>query len=119
MAKLDMKRGDRRTLRIIVTGVNGRPYPWAGVTIWFTAKKSVNISDALAAIHKTGSRDGGDFDLSVDGVAVADINSADTTSLPNKTETYLYDVQIKRPDGAIESVDEGTITISAEVTVAS
>lgn len=114
MAKLDMKHGDDRTLRIAVKDKANRPYPWPGVEIWFTAKKSLNAGDDAAVIKKSSLNN--DFDLTVPGQAVAPINKEDTQGLPNKTETYFYDVQVRRADGKIETVDDGTITIRADVT---
>lgn len=117
MAKLEMKRGDDRTLRVMVKDRWGGPFPWAGTSIWFTAKRSLSAPDSLAAIFKSSETTPvSDFDMTTDGVALASINKEDTTSLPNRTETYFYDVQVKRADGKIETVDEGTITITAEVT---
>lgn len=112
MAKLEMHRGDDRTIRVVVKDKAQNPYVWVGSEIWFTAKKSAAGSDDTAAIKKVTA----DFDLSVAGVATAPINRAETEALPNRTETYFYDVQIKRADGKIETVDEGTITIRADVT---
>ncbi len=107
-------RGD--TIHIYMTLVeDDLPLNLTGWDLWFTAKKDLNDTDnAATTIQKRlGS-----------GIILIDILAGQIriTLLPNDTNsnntsiTYVCDIQGKDPSGEIHTFDDGTMTISVDIT---
>lgn len=98
-----------------VLGANGI----LGWTFWLTAKYDYSDADAAAAIQKlpaswTIQVHG---DSTTAGVVFCTINPADTAALPPYQVTLVFDVKAKDESGRIFSVDDGTLTVSPDVSV--
>lgn len=114
-----MVRGDTRTVTETVgpagLDVNGI----AGWSFWLTAKYDPNDADVNAVFQKVPA----DWALqstgnaTTAGVTLCTIQPADTASLPAYEVSLFYDVQAKDTNGNIFTIDNGTLTVSADVTI--
>ena len=126
MSSLAMTRGDTRIVTTtisnldangnVVFGVNGV----TGWTFWMTAKYDPGDTDASAVFQKLPAS----FSITTPGnaatpaVVTCTLAPADTASLPGYQVVLSYDVQAKDTSGNIFTVDSGTLTVSADVTIA-
>lgn len=117
MSVITIKRGDDRIVRTAVTTQPGgtEPYPWAGSTVWFTAKSSFADEAPIVSLVSTSGATA--IDLTTDGIALSKIPGSATRLLPNEITYLRYDVQVRNPDGEIFTVDSGTLIIEPEVTL--
>jgi hypothetical protein len=118
MAKnLAFNRGDTVLLDLALT-VNGVAEDLTGAVLFFTAKDEFTDADTVAPIRKNSSGIGGITIVSATGgTAQVTISPGDTSGLSG-TEVFLfYDVQLKRSNGQIYTVAEGTICVYPDVTI--
>jgi hypothetical protein len=106
-------RGDDATLTVTIRDTEGDPYPLAGKTLWFTAKKKLSDPDEVAVISKTTGE--GIELLGGTGQAVVRIDAADTANLPNKDTTLHCDVQML-DGGKVWTVVKDTLIVEPDVT---
>lgn len=109
--------GDDLVIRRTITSL-----PDAIAAAWITLKHRAGQPDDDAVIQKMISEtevlgvghiedDGG---LGVNGILRFDFAQADTLAM--KTAEYVYDIQIKLDNGAVYTVEKGTIQLTAGVT---
>lgn len=84
----------------------------SGWTVFFTVKRTRFEADADAVISKTSPTD-----ITISGErATWSITAAQTAAL-TLARAYIYDVQLKDPDGRIHTVLSGTLTLSEQATI--
>ncbi len=114
MATLAMTRGDRRTILVTVTDVNGDPVNLASYLIRFTAKRKVRDSDSSAVIAKSIG-DGVTVTDAPGGLLSITIDPEDTSGLPSVSTTLVWDMQVNGGGGP-ETIVSGTLLITPDVT---
>jgi len=122
MTVLTMERGDTFTW----TATIGSPTPvdLTGYTLWFTIKSAVNLTppdpaDANALVLNYWVSGGTSAGITVatpaSGVAVVTVVPT-ITMLFDARRGYVFDLQMKDAAGATTTIDQGTVTISDDVT---
>ena len=106
---LEIKRGDSKSYTLTFKDDDGALIDITDWTIFFTAKETVTDTDANAKISKdiTSHTD------PTNGETQIQLNSTDTNLTPGN---YIYDIQIKKDTGEINTIVEGTLTITKDVT---
>ena len=118
MADHSMVRGDTKYINIPVTQPNGTAYNLTGCSLWFTVKRHVGDVDALAVFQLTiGS--GIAILSAAGGTAQVTITPALTASLVGNPDRLVYDVQLKSSTNEVFTIEQGTLTVKAGVTLAS
>lgn len=122
MADYAFTRGDSLILNLTVTQRDGNvlvPVDLTNATIWMTAKKK--YSDPDPGVFQIRTPD----DIKIDanpatGKAKIVVPGPATTSLrydPNSLRVELvYDVQVKTPDGIVQTVAKGKLLVDQDVT---
>lgn len=111
---LEVIRGDSKVLTITFTDEAGDALDLTGSTVFFTVKAQADIDDSddtNAVISETVTS----FDDPTTGVAVVNIDSADTAVLDQETQ-YYYDLQVKDASAKIASTRRGQFKIIQDVT---
>lgn len=114
MANLKINRGTTYT-RTLTYKENGTVTPLTGCTVFFTMKdqeydSDTNDTEAEAKKTLTDLQD----DNAADGIAIIVLDPEDTAELtPGE---YFYDIKVKKADGTIYKVDEGTIALDGSPT---
>lgn len=106
------KRGDTLDYTITVAGVD---LTEANTVIWFTGKLDPGDVDGLAVWQKTVNNGG--IVITGPTSAIATLDPADTAALPDDTIVH-YDVQVKTPQGRVQTAFEGTISFDVDITQA-
>ena len=126
MSALAMTRGDTRTVTTTVSNLDAQGNTVLGTngvtgwSFWMTAKYDTGDSDASAVFQKLPAS----FTIVTPGNATTPalvqctLAPADTSSLPGYQVVLSYDVQAKDTNSNIFTVDSGTLTVSADVTIA-
>ena len=106
---LEIKRGDSKSYTLTFKDDDGALIDITDWTIFFTAKETVTDTDANAKISKdiTSHTD------PTNGETQIQLSPADTALTPGN---YVYDIQIKKNTGEINTIVEGTLTITKDVT---
>lgn len=112
---LEMRRGDTPIFEILVTNANGTVFDITGCTIYFTAKRSIDDSDANAVISATTLNGGVIITDAPNGVAQA-IPTAVSTSGLTIDENLFWDVQIKTVGGRIHTIANGILSVVRDIT---
>lgn len=117
---LGIVRGDVFSIR---RTVNKIPSSRTVVEAWLTVKAAVADVDASATFQKiitsTDSAGTGQIeDTGADGSAVIrfDITAANTTAMTAST-SYFYDIQIRLDNSAILTLESGTTSATAQITI--
>jgi len=106
---MEMYRGDTIDYALSFTK-NGEPQPIAGWKVYFTMKQNLNQSDEKAAIKV----DITDHDDPINGKTSIHISSKSTEKLiPG---IYYYDIQIKRAEDNIKTIEAGEIKVIPDAT---
>ena len=113
MADLTMDRGDTETVVFTMAGDDTFA---AGDTVWFTAKHKTRDADADAVIAKHSGAGGGVTFTAGEATATATILPADTSDL-DATAVLVYDWQLRTQAGAVHTLERGTLTVRADVTI--
>jgi|SRR6188474_2448697 len=121
MARLFLVAGDTFRHTATVKKKNGDLYNLAGCSVWWTVKSSLSIPDDDAEVFAYW-KDGGDFSMITvedppTGKVTVRIPSVITSTL--SSIPYLYNLQVVDLVGDVFTVDEGTLTVRGQVTVAS
>lgn len=125
MTDISMYRGDTRTITETIQplAADGTQVLGAsgitGWSFWLTVKKDPGDADASAVFQKvpgswTTNNPG---NATTAGVVTCTINPADTASLPGYRSVLQFDVQAKDGSGNVFTIDRGTLTVDADVTV--
>lgn len=107
--KLKIIRGDDAQFTVLVTDNEDLPIDLTDCTVFFTAKRKKNDSDDDAAIAVSVS----DFDDPTAGEAQILIPASTTEDLKGD---YYWDLQIKYPDGKIQSCLYDILTVVPDIT---
>lgn len=106
---LEIKRGDTKTYTLTFTNNDNILINLTGYTVFFTVKENINDVDSLAKISKTITTH------SAPTIGVTELVLSATEN--NLVGHYLYDIQVKDPLGEIETVQEGIITFTKDITI--
>ena len=109
--KLTVNRGTTYAITVNYTE-NGVATSIVGATIYFTVKSvlsDTDAADATAVISKNVTS----FSNGAGGIAVITLTNTDTYQLP---ATYFYDIKIKKADGTIYLLQEGSFIIQGSPT---
>ncbi len=106
---LRMVRGDSRIFTF-----TDDVFEEAGLSIWFTAKKSYKDSDELSVFQKT-ELDGIEVDP-VNKVATVNIDPEDTEELEDRASELHWDLQIEK-EGLVRTVSRGILRVFPDVTL--
>jgi hypothetical protein len=107
-----MYKGDTEIMNIVVKTSLNAPIDITGSTIYFTMKRDLNDTDALAALQKIVTSHTG----ATSGLSQVKIEPEDTINLyPGK---YYYDMQFKDAAGNIKTFVLGSLTLIETVTKA-
>lgn len=110
MAKLEIIRGDTRTITATFKDSTNTAINLTGGTIFFTANASNSPSDdTSAAIEK----DVASFDAPTTGVQDITLSATDTNISPG---VYFYDLQFVSSAGVVTSKPQDRLTIKADIT---
>lgn len=118
---LTIKRGDTNAFEFTLTragvAVNITD---SSTKVWFTAKKLFADADASAAIRK-GTTNTGLSGISItdgaNGKYVVTIAPADTSSMSNDTNWFLFDTQVREASGTISTVASGRLAVMPDTTL--
>jgi hypothetical protein len=116
---LKAKRGDTNQFDVTVTR-NGVVFNITGCTLWFTAKYQDSDPDpGVCQVSTSGPNAAGSIIMTdpVTGKAQITLNPAATSSLINSNQLLTYDLQLKDGTGKVSTVTEGTLLVSADVTL--
>lgn len=114
---LTMFRGDTSVLHLTVLQ-DGEPVNIAGATIWMTAKRSVEDSDAKA-VFQVKTPDDIEITDGAGGLATITVPASATATLPlerSQPLNLVYDIQLKTATGIVSTIDGGTIMVKPDVT---
>jgi len=103
-------RGDSREYTLSFVDKNGTAIDITGWKVYFTLKRSIGQNDGSATLKK----DIVNHESSIKGKTKIVLTSSDTDDL--KPDNYVYDIQVKKPNGDVITVVMGSITIEADVT---
>lgn len=106
------KRGDTLDYTITVAGVD---LTAPNTHIWFTGKLNRSDPDGTAVWQRTINNGG----IIVTGptTAIATLDPLITANLPDGTIVY-YDVQVRTPEGRVQTAFEGEIPFDVDITQA-
>lgn len=111
MAKIEMIRGDTRTITATFTDSDGVVLDLTGGTVFFTVNASAEPTDDSAAVV---SKDVTSFAAPTTGVATITLAAADTTSVT--PGTYWYDVQFVSVGGVVTSLAKQKFVLKGDIT---
>ena len=98
---------------------DGVPYELTGCTLWFTARKQLERTDASALIKLFWEWDGDSDGITVEngeyGMAVIQLTPAQTATL--EPGAYYYDLQLKDFGGIIHTIDHGVLVAKRSATM--
>ncbi len=109
--KLTTFRGDTLTKALTFKDENGTAIDITGWTIWFTIKSSQDDADSAAVAQDIVTS----HTNATAGESTISLTAAETDELEGN---YYYDIQIKKLDGTIKTVLDGTINFSKDITIA-
>ncbi len=106
------KRGDTLDYDLTFTGVDVQQ---PGTQIWFTGKTNKAHNDSQAVWQKTI---GAGVTVTGPSTATATLVPTDTAGLTmtNEKATVYYDAEVKTPTGRVQTVVEGRIEFTVDIT---
>ena len=107
---MEMYRGDTKAYTLSFTNGNGEPQSIVGWKVYFTMKQNPNQSDEKAALKV----DVTSHDDAPNGKTSIHLSSTLTDKLV--PGTYYYDIQVKRTESNIITIDAGEIKVLADIT---
>jgi|SRR3989304_1681527 len=112
---IKLVRGDHATFKVTVTDKDAQEgsnaFNISGCTLYMTWRSNFQSGNAIF-LSKAFT-----ITYPLSGVAYVYLTSGDLlSSSPNVESKYNYDVQITKPDGVIETLVEGRVTVKPEVT---
>lgn len=111
MAKIEMIRGDTRTITATFVDSDGTALDLTGGTVFFTVNASPEPTDDTTAVVQ---KDVTSFDAPTTGVATITLSSSDTNSVT--PGTYWYDCQFVSSGGIVTSLDKAKFIIKGDIT---
>ena len=105
-------------IAVLVT-LDGTPVSLVDCRLWWTVKRSIADPDTAAVISKTSAIAGGIVFGSGSGTATISLLGSDTTNLigvGDSSATFFWDLQLKDAGGKIQTLDAGTLLLTADVT---
>lgn len=110
-------RGDTIVLPLwIALDYYGEVIDLTGATVWFTAKTDLALADNDAGVLRYSTASTGvEIGEPTDGEYQVTIAALDTVSLES-VALYIWDVQVRTPDGTTITVARGTISFDEDVT---
>ena len=107
-ANLTAQRGDTEEYTLYFKDSDGMVIDITGWVVFFTVKENLDDTDANAKISKTIT----DHTDPINGETVLKLTPTDTNLVGN----YLYDIQIKKANGDIKTILQGTIDFGKDIT---
>jgi hypothetical protein len=111
MSKIDMIRGDTRTITATFVDSDGSPLDLTGGTVFFTVNASSEPTDDTAAVV---SKDVSSFAAPTTGIATITLAAADTTNVT--PGTYWYDCQFVSSGGVVTSLAKQKFVLKSDIT---
>ena len=111
MAKIEMIRGDTRTITATFVDSSGSPLDLTGGEVFFTVNASSEPSDDTSAVI---TKDVTSFSAPTTGVATITLASTDTNSIT--PGNYWYDVQFVSSGGVVTSLAKQKFIIKSDIT---
>jgi hypothetical protein len=113
-----MYRGDTLEFPLAVKTATGTPYDLTNATLWCTVKRAYAEPDILALAQVTSTAQAGIFIAFPPtlGKAQVVLPSSMTIDMGDAAVNLVYDVQVKGSDGAVFTIEAGTITVYPDVT---
>jgi hypothetical protein len=112
MGKLTLRRADDASITVNYT-VNGTTYDFTGCTLFFTVK---TVLDSIAADDATDTSAIISKTVTTFTVPTAPVIALSHTDTNVNAGNYVYDIQMKDSTGNITTIDDGTVTVKADVT---
>ncbi len=110
MSKIEVIRGDTRTISATFTDSSGDALDLTGGTVFFTVNSNNSPSDdSSASIEK----DITSFSAPTSGVATFTLSSTDTNITPGN---YWYDCQFVSPSGVVTSLKKQKFVVTSDIT---
>lgn len=111
MAKIEIIRGDTRTITATFVDSSGAPLDLTGGKVFFTVNSSNEPSDDSGAVI---TKDVTSFATPTSGVATITLASSDTTNVA--PGTYWYDLQFVSAGGVVTSLEKAKFVVKADIT---
>lgn len=111
MAKIEMIRGDTRTITATFTDSTGTALDLTGGKVFFTVNASAEPTDDSAAVV---TKDVTSFSAPTTGAATITLAASDTTSVT--PGTYWYDVQFVSAGGVVTSLAKQKFILKPDIT---
>jgi hypothetical protein len=108
-ANLEIKRGDSKSWTLYFRDEDGVNIDITGWTIFFTAKENVDDIDDNAKIKKTITS----HTSPTLGETKIELTPDDTNLV---IKSYVYDIQIKKSTGEIQTIIEGNVVVTKDIT---
>lgn len=109
--KIEMIRGDTRTITATFVDDDGVPLDLTGGKVFFTVNASDTATDDTSAVVQV---DVTSFDAPTTGVQAVTIAAADTTSVT--PGTYWYDLQFVSSTGVVTSLPKAKFILKGDIT---
>lgn len=111
MTKLSpLFRGDSREYSLVFTDSAGTAIDISGWKVYFTLKKNALKNDDNAPLKK----DVTDHEAPTEGKTKIVLAPSDTNTL--QPGDYVFDIQVKKPNGDVITVVKGELKLEADVT---
>lgn len=118
MAHLEIVRGDSVEYTVRLTGPGGTALDLTDAALFWTMKADASDEDVDAVAMADWEDGGGSSGISVNdpesGIVTLTVAAADTADWD--PEVYVYDLQLVTVTGRVRTVDEGRVTVRADVT---
>ena len=111
MAKIEMIRGDTRTITATFVDSSNNPLDLTGGTVFFTVNASKEPTDDTSAVVE---KDITSFDDPASGVCIITLDSSDTNSVT--PGTYWYDCQFVSSVGIVTSLERAKFIVKGDIT---
>lgn len=110
--ELTMTRGDTASWTITLTR-KGVAVDLTGATILFTARRTVDSPDTI--IQRSTSAGISISSPSSGGICVLGLLASNTSWLPDKDTTLVFDLKVTESDGYISTPVSGTLLVKGDV----
>jgi len=107
---LEIIRGDTTDITVTITDENGSAVDITGATVYFTIKSKISDDDSNSLIQKeiTNHTD------PINGKTTISLSATETAEFP--PDNYVWDLQIKFPDGTVTSAKYDKLVVLPDVT---
>jgi len=110
MTEISTYKGDTLGIDLQVNNEDGTGFDLDGSTVYFTAKKEINDTDADAVISYETTTE---FSSTTTGLVAITIPA---TTMDDLDGCYVYDIQVKFSDGTVFTPLTGVLVVKDDVT---